>query len=150
MWTRSTFRGQRTQAYSCSSRLGQLVWPRVWLPTGWLPKVWLLPKQQNSWNSGDNYLMFQALKRWLLGLLFILGKQSFTFFSPPPFGIGIYKHMKNQCRWIQYSLSCPPNSVLCLYVFCICFFLADISNPHSPTLGCMNPTRLGPNITQLN
>ena len=45
---------------------------------------------------------------------------------------------------IQHLLNCPPVTILCLCVSLLSLlFLANISNPHTPTLECMSQLRLG-------
>lgn len=46
-------------------------------------------------------------------------------FLLPPFGLGCIKHMWNKHWWIQHSLSCPPPTLSCdfLYFFCVSIFL---------------------------
>lgn len=92
--------------------------------------------------------MFQILKQVIaLFVLCVLLKQSFTFY--PPFWIGVQKHMENKHRCIEYSLGCPPGSILCL---CISFtslsLIYNISNPHMPTLECVNPIETEPQSPQ--
>lgn len=61
--------------------------------------------------------------------------------------------MENKCEPIQYSLDCPPGSILCLCSFYIVslFFLPTIFNPHAPTLEQRtqqtSPPHVGPQQT---
>ena len=61
---------------------------------------------------------------------------------PSPFvGLG-YINMENKHGHIQYSLDCPPGSVLCLSIsFVSLFLLPNFSNPHAPILECTNPIK---------
>ena len=76
----------------------------------------------------------------------IMLKQSFAFF--PPFWFGVYKHMENKCRCIQYSLNCPPGSILCFCIsFLSLFFLSNFYNPHTPYPDIRTLLRLHPDTT---
>lgn len=56
------------------------------------------------------------------------------------------KTLRNRHGWIQYSLHCPPDTILYLYIsFVSLFILSHVSHPHTPTLEHTNSSRLDPN-----
>lgn len=65
---------------------------------------------------------------------------------PPTLWIGVYKCTEKKCGPIQYSLDCPPGSILCLgsFHFVSLLLLSAISNTHAPILEHVSPVEAGP------
>ena len=87
-------------------------------------------------NSGNSCLMLQISKSQLSCLFFVYFKAIFCLL---PFWIGVYKHVENKLKGIQYSPDCPSGSIPYL---CISILSPDISNPHTSNLELRNPLRL--------
>ena len=97
--------------------------------------------------------MSQVLEQGtVLVVLCVMLKQSFVFFPPLYWGVKAYGKMANselraqnsEELSIQYSLSCPPITILCLWdSFLSLLLLPTISNLHAPILECTNLLYLG-------
>ena len=89
---------------------------------------------------GINDLMFQVLMQVTVLVIFcVMLKQSLSFFLPFVLGYKNVWKINGGKFNIQYSLNFPAGTILCLCVsFLSLFFLPNISNPHAPTLECMN------------